>query len=403
VLREGLVRALLTSPSDPQDFSGMGSQAWGEFIRLSDGWGALPRLSERIPRNSSQFSLSSVEAISRQLTDGYVRSMLEARAGLAVLHSFEDANIPVVAFKGLVSLARLYSDPKQRVIVDVDLLINEEDLARSVEALERLGFTPEVSASEADYLDFVQRSPGFGGNEELSFHNERGNTIDLHWRLGAGFDSATLINSSGRATFMGTEFPTVSDVDGLLLCVHHSLRNHFSPDKIMRDLMDLEHWCRLVQQAGSFDTVVFEATKNGLHVPLLALTYILRSFDKDGAGAEIATALEFDLSMDHRAASATLEQLFHTQVREGQFERDTLFLLRPRELKQLFAGLLLGGRRHLALSRSMDAAHAGNPVSSWQRIADIGRSVLKLRPRHIRMLRTLAHAKDRFERTGRAG
>lgn len=403
MLRKLLIRALLASSADSRDFSGLGSQAWGELIQLSDGWGALPRLSERIPRISPPPSSSTAGFISRQLTAGYVRSMLEARAGLDVLRSFEDAGIPVVAFKGLVSLARLYSDSKQRVIVDVDLLINEKDIARSAEVLERLGFTPEVNASVTDYLDFVQRSPGFGGNEELSFHNQRGNTIDLHWRLGAGFDSAALINGSRRATFLDMEFPAVSDTDGLLLCVHHSLRNHFSPDKIMRDLMDLEHWCRLMHEAGSFDSVVSAAKKKGLDVPLLALTSILRSFDKDGAAAKTAAALESGLSTNHRAASARLGQLFHTQVQEGQFERDALFLFRPRELKQLFAGLFLGRRRHLELSRSMDEAHAGEPVSFWQRIADIGRSILSLRPRHLGMLRTLAHAKDRFERSGQRG
>ena len=384
MLRESLLRLLFSRA--PRAKAGALCIAreggWAECARLAHSWGVLPRLRERLEALAIGVPAAVDGEITRLVWDGYVRSAREAESGLRVLGALGAAGVRAAGFKGLSSMARLYPDVKGRVMVDVDVLIAERDLARTAAVLGELGFAPEVECELADYVQFTRNAPGFGGNEEMSFRNQRGNTIDLHWRLGAGFDVDEILRGAEPVTLLGKEFLAVSAVYAVLLCVHHSLRNHFSPDKIMRDLQDLERW----RGVWDWDTVRAGAAARGLTVPLLAMVGILNGFDgKVEIGAE----------------AEKLVALFHLQAREGPLERDLLYLLRPGELRQIFSGLLFGGRRHVEISRRMDAALAGEPVGVWKRLAVIGRAVRGLRPGQIGGLLALARAKDAFGRSRR--
>jgi hypothetical protein len=338
--------------------------------------------------------------IARRAMEGYVRSILQAQGGLAVLRRLAEANIAAIAFKGLASLACLYRDPRQRVIADTDILIHEADLPRAAGILAGMGYRGPAAGDLTRYREFLRRAPGFGGNEELVFQNPRGTSIDLHWRLGSSVDVPALIGRARPATLLGTAFLAVSPQDGLLLCVHHSARNHFSPDLMMRDLLDLELWCAEVLASDQADATWETAAAQGLLAPLLALTGILGRYRPGCAAARLAVRIEPAVSAGERRSAASLRELFDTQLAEGQIERDLLYLFRPSEAKQILAGLCFGGRRHLEMARSMDAAHAGEPVSVWKRLSVIARSLRGVRPRHVRMLRALARTKDAF--AGRA-
>ncbi len=374
------------------------SFGWSESVRLASEWGALPRLEQRVRALAHPPAQPTLERIAQLTAESYTRSILQAQGGLAVLRALAQANIRAVAFKGLASMATLYRDPKQRLIVDADLLIHEDDLPRAAELLRGIGFSAGTQAALPEYREFVRRAPGFGGNEELSFQNARGTCIDLHWRLGAGFDPQTLLERARPVELLGTTFSAVSPQDGLLLTVHHSLRNHFSPDAIIRDLLDLELWCAELLRTDEVDRCLGAAARQGLLVPLLALTGILRAFDAACAAARVASQVEERVSAGQRRSADSLRDLFATQVAEGQIERDLLYLFRPSEGRQILRGLLFGGRRHWKIAQSMDATLAGAPVSMWQRVAAIGRSLRGVRPRHVRMLRALARTKDEFGR-----
>ena len=388
MVRESLVRALLRG----EDTCAPPSEIYlvPASIALAAGWGAIPRLRQRV----AHLATPTQAEIERLYLDGYVRSVLQIRAAIDVFAAFERAKLPVVAFKGLASLAVLYGSPERRVILDADLLIAEADLARAVDVLAELGFRPEVDGSLAEYVDFVRHAPGFGGNEVLALHNARGCTIDLHWRLGRGFDTQAILDRRRPAALLGGCLAVVSDRDGVLLCAHHSLRNHFSPDKIMRDLFDLELWCDRILKAGAAEDTWREALARGLSVPLLALTSILAEYQADGACA--GAALDKAASPEQRGSAGRLVKLFTAQVREGSFERDLLYLFRSSEWKQILGGILAGGRRHVALVRSMDTALAGEPTTFAHRLTVLAQSLRRLRPRHIAMLRALARSKDEF-------
>jgi len=394
MVRESLVRALMRGGDTcaPSDETCLVPAS----IALAAGWGALPRLRQRVAHLATPPRPELLAEIERLYLDGYVRSVLQIRAAIDVFAAFEREKLPVVAFKGLASLAVLYGSPERRVIVDADLLIAEPDLARAVAVLGELGFRAEVTGSLAEYVDFVRHAPGFGGNEELALHNERGCTIDLHWRLGRGFDTQAILDRRRPAALLGCCFPVVCDRDGVLLCAHHSLRNHFSPDRIMRDLFDLELWCDRILKSGAAEDTWREALARGLAVPLLALTSILAEYHPDGAGAGATAGLDQAASPEQRSSAGRLVAFFMVQVREGAFERDLLYLFRWSEWKQILGGILTGGRRHVAMVRSMDTALAGEPTTFAHRMAVLAQSLRRLRPRHIGMLRALARTKDEF-------
>jgi hypothetical protein len=394
MVRESLVRALLGAEGVCAPSAGTCLvPAW---IQLAEGWGAIPRLRQRLAHLATPPQAELLAEIERLYLDGYVRSILQIRSAIDVFAAFEREKLPVVAFKGLASLAVLYPSLERRVMLDVDLLIGEPDLARAVAVLGELGFRPEVTGNLAEYVDFVRHAPGFGGNEELALHNDRGCTIDLHWRLGRGLDTQAILDRRRRARLLGGCLAVVADGDGILLCAHHSLRNHFSPDRIMRDLFDLELWWERGLRENFLEDTWREAGARGLAVPLLALTSILAEYHPDGAGADAAAGLDKAASPEQRGSARRLVALFMAQVREGTFERDLLYLFHSSELKQMLGGILTGGRRHMAMVRSMDKALVGEPTTFAHRLAVLAQSLGRLRPRHIGMLRALARTKDEF-------
>ncbi len=367
-------------------------------VVLAERWGVLPRLRDRAALLFPTAPQEVVDDIRGRFIEGYVRSTLQARDAIDVLGAFEREGIPAAAFKGLASMGVLYGKPEGRVMLDADILVSEMDLPRAASLLGDLGFRPEVPGRLVDYIDFVRRAPGFGGNEVLTFHNQRGSTIDLHWRLGRGFDTGALLARRQTVQLLGSSFPAVSSADGFLLTVHHSLRNDFSPDHILRDLLDLEHWCAHLAGSGRIQPALEEAFARKLAVPLLALTSILTTYNPQGQAAGVRDRLETAATIRQRQFAWRLVSLFATQMTEGPLDRDLLYLFRASELKLILAGVLFGGRRHLEMARSMDSALSGQPATFRQRAAVLIRGLRRVRPRHIGMLRALARTKDDFAR-----
>src|SRR5262249_31630039 len=112
--RESVVRLLCGSPPIAELAAEeiTATNAWVECIHLANAWGVLPRIAERAAQRSWQLPPSELSEISSHILKGYVRSVLEAESGLAVLEHFRTADLPGVAFKGLASMACLYSDVK---------------------------------------------------------------------------------------------------------------------------------------------------------------------------------------------------------------------------------------------------------------------------------------------------
>ncbi len=107
-------------------------------------------------------------------------------AAVRALRCLADANIQTIIFKGLVFAEELYDSPLHRPMRDVDLLVRPDDFAAACRCLSAAGFMihddfPERrphAVSDAEVFPADAWAPG-----ELTFVDERGVEIDLHWHL----------------------------------------------------------------------------------------------------------------------------------------------------------------------------------------------------------------------------
>jgi hypothetical protein len=369
---------------------------WKPVVSQAARWGVLPQLGRRLSSRGIAIPAGAQEELRTLSTAAFVRSALLARKGVEVMSLFQSLEIPAVAFKGLAAMALLYGGPQHRIILDVDILTPEEQVAPALSALRWLGFRPIVAGELADYAAFVRRSPGFGGNEAITLCDDWGCAIDLHWSLGAGFGAPDLLSRSQVAGLLGGCVRVVCPEDGLLLCAHHTLRNNFSPDKSFRDLLDIEAWCDLLARRGKLEGALQRAVACGLSIPLLALARLLTRLSSNVTTAEAVSHLEPLMSPDERGAVARLVPLFLLQVRQGAFNSDLVYFLRARDLRRILVGLI-SGRRHGPLMRQMEAALEGASRPLPRRFQALVRSLAAVRLSHLRMLRTLAAAKNRCE------
>lgn len=99
-----------------------------------------------------------------------VRREAQTRELLAML---TDAHVRVVPLKGIWLAARVYAEPGQRAMDDIDILAPPAELARARDVLARLGYMPQGRAVSAD-LDCNQTftSP------------DHACPVELHWHLG---------------------------------------------------------------------------------------------------------------------------------------------------------------------------------------------------------------------------
>lgn len=82
-----------------------------------------------------------------------------------IFNSFNHCSIPVIALKGLV-LRELYPHPELRSMGDADILVHKEDITRSRQLLEKLGYIES------------------GSNPvHIHFNHEKYPPIELHWAL----------------------------------------------------------------------------------------------------------------------------------------------------------------------------------------------------------------------------
>ncbi|MCW5981513.1 MAG: nucleotidyltransferase family protein [Bryobacteraceae bacterium] len=370
------------------------SRLWTDAASLANRWSVLPPFNRRLAACGVEVPESFWPVFRTLATNAFVRSALQARKGIDVLRAFQQRGIPAAGFKGLASMALLWGGPEQRTIQDVDVLVAERDLDGSLALLASLGFRPLVGGEFADYEAFVRRSPGFSGNAEITLYDGERCGIDLHWRLGAGLSVEGILARSSQVELLGAPVRVVALEDGLALCVHHMLRNGFSPDKGLRDLLDAEEWIELALRREALDRTLELTAGSGLSGPLLATTVVLAGLNPGSPAAVMNSRLATSITPSERAAAGRLASLFLLQVREGSLNSDLLYLLRPNDLKRIASAFFSGWRRHREIMQSAEIELEGATRPLPSRLAALLCSVARVRRRHLRMLRALARAKD---------
>jgi len=385
-IRRLAMRLLVCGPSDlPVVVDAITARdGWPAVIGLAERWKVFPALSARTVVDRLPIPQDLASQLARNTAVQFFRTTVSMRAGCDALRVLTEAGIPALAFKGAAVLAHLHAGMRERMIRDVDILIRPDDLHASLPLLEAKGFRRCIGeGSIEDYISFVEHSPGSAGNHAISLVNRQDAAVDLHWKLGR-FDPARLLESAWTVEMLGTPIRVVRPAFGLLLTVHHALRNDLVPDEIARDLLDCAGWFRwMAAHPGEMECTREEAARLGLAEVLGAMAVIVRELG--------GQAPEF---LGKAPISRALADLYLRQLEEGPINTDLAYLGSGRAGGQILKGAWMGWRRYQGIMRAFESRQGEASLSLTQRGLRLVRSVVRLSPSHWRQLRALTRAKD---------
>jgi hypothetical protein len=187
-----------------------GLSDWDELLGLADRHHVSPLLYQALSRAGWPAVPASARAILQaRFAANLKRNFRLARHAMDALRALTDADIPVLAHKGVFMAASVYGHLSSREVHDIDLLIDPDDESGACAVLESLNFAPVGKLDQQQ----VFRA------HDLQIE------IDLHWQLAPGFfpvkyDFRALRDRSVTAQLGGMTFLTPSREDLLLmLCI----------------------------------------------------------------------------------------------------------------------------------------------------------------------------------------
>lgn len=364
------------------------AESWREAIALAKAWKVIPQLFDRIGSLRLKLTAADTGMLRFEYLKAYRQSAFRANKAIGAIHSLELAGIPVAAFKGIASIAVLYGDPKHRTIHDGDLLIRKKDLPNALTCLELHGFARQGCETLAQYLRFVEESPGFAGNQALTLYGEDGSEIDLHWELaGSGLRADGILGRAATGHLMDSTIPVPDAKDGFLLTVHHTIRENLAIESVCRDLLDARLWLQHLRETGRLEAAMKWAAESRCNVAALTVATLLCGYDDASAAAQAAVLLSGLASFAERRSASGLAELFHYQLRHGRLGKDVFYLVHSRPWRQVFKGLATDWSGYRRSMQTLEK-QLGEERPLHERAAGLARSIPGLRG--LRLARELA-------------
>lgn len=370
------------APLDPPLSRELG---WRDLADRCDALRVLPQAMLRLSAEGHSLADSEARELSYRRLEATIRTGRVLHIGCMALMALRDAGVAAAGFKGIAAVAHLHAGQPTRGIGDVDVLVSPLDANRAIDALMAAGFRPKVAGLDAhEVIAFARTSPGSAGNESISLVTEGDFEVDLHWRLGA-FDVDAALASASPARVLGEEMRLVRPGLGLLLSVHHMLRNDFVPDESIRDLLDARDWFRLLScDLEESAWTERESRRIGLDVACDACAAILA--DAGLPTGRVAPAPD--------SPARALADLFRDQV-SRPMNTDLVYLCSLRPGLAILRGILTSGRGYLRAMRAVEEAHGEAQLSLHARLGRLIADASTAPRRRWSQLRALAAAKSR--------
>lgn len=228
------LRRIIT-PDQLERIRGINAQEWSEVINLANQNGVGQLLHYRL----KQLNISLPTNLAMPLRDSLLwntgRNTLIYHELVVVLERLQLENIPVILLKGAYLAKEVYENIGLRTMSDIDLLVPESDIERTIGVLESIGFKPDRA--------FFHEADG-----SLHYHappmTKGGLVIELHWGLTRDTNLSNIITGDlwQRAQLVTLNELTVralglSDLV-LHLAVHISYGHRFSYQ--LRSMVDLD-------------------------------------------------------------------------------------------------------------------------------------------------------------------
>ena len=228
---------------------------WGKLLALADQHCVRPMLLQSL----KAVCWDAVPPSIRLELEGFCKSnaqknLLLAAELLRLLRSFNQNEVPVVAFKGPILAEAVYGDLSLREFCDLDLLIPVQDLTKAEDILLACGYTAQFP--DRDYRTAF-----------LSYHGQyafrRGQTdlwVDLHWQFspdGVVFPlwAAEVWARLTEETIAGRTVPSLAHDDLALFLAAHGTKEGWRRllwlcdfAEFLRRYQDL-HWIAILERA----------------------------------------------------------------------------------------------------------------------------------------------------------
>jgi hypothetical protein len=94
-----------------------------------------------------------------------------------IIDALDGVGVKNILLKGASLIQTIYSDPAMRPMLDIDLLVDYNQLSRSIDAVERLGYTITKPFPYQDETGLFWSQVGFTNGDSLA------TVLELHWHL----------------------------------------------------------------------------------------------------------------------------------------------------------------------------------------------------------------------------
>jgi Uncharacterised nucleotidyltransferase len=151
---------------------------WGKLLALAEQHCVRPLLLQSLKTACWDAVPPSVRLeLERFCKSNAQKNLLLAAELLRLLRSFNENEVPVVAFKGAILAEAVYGDLSLREFCDLDLLIRVQDLTKAEDILLACGYT-------AQFPDRDYRTAFLSYHGQYGFRRGQSDLwVDLHWQF----------------------------------------------------------------------------------------------------------------------------------------------------------------------------------------------------------------------------
>ena len=197
---------------------------WGKLLALADQHCVRPLLLQSLRAACWDAVPPSVRlGLERICKSNAQKNLLLAAELLRLLRSFNENDVPVVAFKGAILAEAVYGDLSLRDVCDLDLLIGGQDLTKAEDILLACGYT-------AQFPDRDYRAAFLSYQGQFAFRRGQSDLwVDLHWQFypdGVVFpiQAAEVWPRLTRETIAGRTVPSLAHDDLALFLAAHGAK-----------------------------------------------------------------------------------------------------------------------------------------------------------------------------------
>ena len=180
--------------------------------------------------------LAVISAESRRYALDSMRLVAET---VRIFRCFQENGVRALSLKGPALAADLYGSVSLRPSKDIDILVDDAQLEKAQELLEKLGYQWQMDRSGLTTPKRLALYKRYYHHWE--YVNAEGVAVELHWTLQClprPFES--LYSARGVAALSGFTVPVMGDADRLVYLIVHGVKHGFYR---LRWLMDLRILC----------------------------------------------------------------------------------------------------------------------------------------------------------------